>query len=316
MRVNALIEVVDARAPLATHSEAFRTGRFLMKPRVIALTHADLADPHVTREWLRHLGPRAVAVDAVRGSGVSLVLDGLVSLRVRGEVRAMVVGLPNVGKSSLVNRLTGRARAHTGDRPGITVGEQWIEARPGLRLLDEPGLLPFHPGPLAYAVGSVPEGRLAATEVLERLWALERVRRRLVRLLVTAREQGTVGVVEADDGTGSTNAAWNRRDGSEVSCVSGSVPVRQGTVGARDSEAGGTEEGLGDTGTTDEAGDLGVYLERVAFRIGALEHGGQPDTERAARHVLSALRSGALGRLSLERPDGAGVEGGVPGEEP
>lgn len=283
-RVNALIEVVDARAPGATHSEAFRTGRFLQKPRIIALSHADLADPVVTRAWTDRLGRRSVAIDAVHGSGMGTLMDRLAALEVRGEIRAMVVGLPNLGKSSLVNRLTGRARAHTGNRPGITVGEQWIEARPGLRLLDEPGLLPFRPGPLIAALGSVPEGRLTVHEIVAYLWGVEDVRRRLIALFAADRAT-PVEEDETSEG-GPHGVAWE----------------------AAPEELAMLEEGLSPETAEDLAG-LERYLARVAQRIGALGPGGRPERERAARHVLSAFRVGALGRLSLEQPDPDGQDG-------
>lgn len=133
-----VLEVADARAPALSrnpHLERLAAG----KPRVLVLARADLAAEGATRRWLAHFarqGMRAVAVDAVRGTGVAR----LRSLLPRGG-RALVVGLPNVGKSSLINRLAGRARAATGALPGVTRGPQWIRVGESL-LLDLPGILP------------------------------------------------------------------------------------------------------------------------------------------------------------------------------
>lgn len=144
--VDLVLEVADARAPAATRNPSLErlVGE---RARVLVLTRADLASEDATRRWLSHFarqGLRAVAVDAVSGQGVGR-LRALLG-RARGErlgepVRAMVVGVPNVGKSSLVNRLAGRARARTGALPGVTRGPQWVRVGAAL-LLDLPGVLP------------------------------------------------------------------------------------------------------------------------------------------------------------------------------
>lgn len=178
-RANALIEVVDARAPAASRSPLMARGRFAARPRVVVLARADLARPEVTRLWLEHLGAAgtpALAADARAGRGTAAVLSALRRLRPAAEVRAMVVGLPNLGKSSLVNRLAGTARAATGDRPGVTVGEQWVRARPWLLLLDEPGVLPAGGSPLLAALGCLAEGEYDPEEAFAALWSVDEVR--------------------------------------------------------------------------------------------------------------------------------------------
>lgn len=186
----------------------------------------------------------------------------------------MVVGLPNLGKSSLVNRVTGRARAHTGNRPGITVGEQWIEARPGLRLLDEPGLLPFRPGPVVDALGSVPEGRSDVPAILTCLLSVPILRQRLCAWV-----------------------GWTDGGGPEVP----EVPLEPDTPGAPDALPADAGRDPGPRGSWEPDGER--LLRAVAHRIGALGPKGRPDLERASRHVIGLFRDGGLGRISLERPD-------------
>ncbi|BDG60596.1 ribosome biogenesis GTPase YlqF [Caldinitratiruptor microaerophilus] len=152
--VDVVVEVRDARAPAASANPdlAQLAGR---RPRVVALAHADLADPAATGAWLRHLsaqGLTAVAVDAARGTGVREVLvevrrlyePVVASLGARGRLprpaRVMVVGMPNVGKSSLLNRMAGGRRARVGEKPGVTRGLQWVRVG-DLELLDVPGIL-------------------------------------------------------------------------------------------------------------------------------------------------------------------------------
>lgn len=145
--VGVVIEVADARAPRASRYPALAKlcpGR----PILTVLTKADLAEPRLTAEWVSRLpalsfsesqsrDARAVVAQALALGGRS---GGSPAASARAT-RAMVVGLPNVGKSTLINRLVGRASARTGDRPGITTGKQWLKAGGRLDLLDLPGIL-------------------------------------------------------------------------------------------------------------------------------------------------------------------------------
>ncbi|MCL6580837.1 MAG: 50S ribosome-binding GTPase [Firmicutes bacterium] len=148
--VAVVIEVADARAPRATRYP--RLDRLVPgRPILTVLSKADLADPAETVRWLRALADRGrpedaatpfAAEDAATVRRVRELAMALGRRSGRGPgVRAMVVGLPNVGKSTLINRLAGRAKARTGDRPGVTRGKQWVDGESGLELLDLPGIL-------------------------------------------------------------------------------------------------------------------------------------------------------------------------------
>lgn len=146
--VDAVIEVADARAP-QTSRNPFLQRLIKGKELILVLNKADLASEDITRRWCAHFrqqGVRALALEGISGRGV----EALVSLlqeggddpaRLRPRMRVMVAGIPNVGKSSLINRLAGGARVRTGARPGVTRGKQWIITR-GFELLDLPGVLP------------------------------------------------------------------------------------------------------------------------------------------------------------------------------
>jgi ribosome biogenesis GTPase A len=154
--VDAAIELLDARVPHSSRNPMI--GRILRgKPRLVVLNKADLADPRSTERWIaafRDEGHDCIAVDAAGGRGVKeitarvreLVAPQRERMAARGvvkprAVRALIVGIPNVGKSTLINRLAGRGAAATGDRPGVTKGQQWIKVGGEMELLDTPGIL-------------------------------------------------------------------------------------------------------------------------------------------------------------------------------
>ena len=149
--VDACVEVVDARIPVSSRNpliDEILGG----KPRIIALNKSDLADGAASKGWAAHFGSqglRTVIMNAERGGGVKELLQLLEEMErekhaasaVKRPYRLMIVGVPNVGKSSLINRMTGRKSAKTGDRPGVTKGKQWIRLSNGMQLLDTPGIL-------------------------------------------------------------------------------------------------------------------------------------------------------------------------------
>jgi ribosome biogenesis GTPase A len=152
--VDVVLELGDARLPLSSRNPLLKDllGK---KPRLLLLNKADLADSNKTKPWLDELGKESpvLAISALRGSGIKKITDTLESIMAdkrrtmaaRGvrarPIRAMVVGIPNIGKSSLINRLTGGSQAKTGNKPGVTRGNQWIRINPKLELLDTPGML-------------------------------------------------------------------------------------------------------------------------------------------------------------------------------
>ena len=143
--VDAVCEVVDARIPSASRNpdlDGIIAGR---KPRLLILNRADQADPSVTAQWREYYKDQGVPFlecDAQSGRGVKGLPQALRALRDKqGPMRAMVVGVPNVGKSTFINRVSGRRTAAVSDRPGVTRGKQWIAVDSQLEMLDTPGIL-------------------------------------------------------------------------------------------------------------------------------------------------------------------------------
>ncbi|CAM3140898.1 ribosome biogenesis GTPase YlqF [Paenibacillus lupini] len=153
--IDIAIELLDARVPLSSRNpmvDEILSG----KPRLIVLNKSDLADPKVTEQWIEYFkyeGHETVAVDSSTGTRIGDIpmkakeilkekIDRQLSKGMNPRaMRGLIVGIPNVGKSTLINRLAGRNIAITGDRPGVTKGQQWIKTNYEMDLLDTPGIL-------------------------------------------------------------------------------------------------------------------------------------------------------------------------------
>ena len=154
-QVDAVIELRDARIPESSRNpDVAKLSEG--KPRLIILNRADQADPNVTGQWRKALSGNGVSVlemDCKSGKGVNgfvpaarnLLREKIERNEAKGQtgkaLRFMVLGIPNVGKSSFINRIAGRKAAEASDRPGVTRGKQWITVNNGLLLLDTPGIL-------------------------------------------------------------------------------------------------------------------------------------------------------------------------------
>lgn len=153
--IDVVIELLDARIPLSSRNPMIDE-IVANKPRLILLNKSDLADPVLNEEWKRYFendGKTVLLVDSQSGKGVSQISGAcqklaaplIEKMKSRGmkprAIRAMIIGIPNVGKSTLINRLAAKKIAKTGDRPGVTKKQQWIKVGKELELLDTPGIL-------------------------------------------------------------------------------------------------------------------------------------------------------------------------------
>lgn len=268
--VDAVIEMVDARAPESSRNPLLGELVGGRKPRLILLNKEDLADPRRTADWVgtfqAQADCRAFAFCAAAGrkqliGRLKAALFDLTRQKrerlarrgVRGQtVRCMVVGIPNVGKSTLINLLAGKKAAQTGDKPGVTRGAQWVRLDADLELLDMPGILwPKFEDP---AVGD----RLAMTGAIpEDVYDAREVALHLLAYLQTH------------------------------------YPAELAARYSLHLSAGGTEP--------DPAADgpLAV-LEQIGRNRGDLLKGGRLDCDKTARAVLLDFRQGRIGRITLE----------------
>lgn len=153
--VDCIVEIVDARCPLASRNPdlpKLSKG----KKTLIVINKTDIADPNETAAWQNYFlreGYPSVTVSSINGKGIDKLTNAIRDLMkekiardkerglVNRPIRAMVCGIPNVGKSSFINKLNGKVAAKVGDRPGVTRGKQWITLPGGIELLDTPGIL-------------------------------------------------------------------------------------------------------------------------------------------------------------------------------
>jgi len=263
--IDVAIELLDARLPASSRNPMI--GDILgAKPRLVLLNKSDLADPAATERWVEKLAEdqvKVMAIDASAGTGVRDILPRAKDLmapkfeawRKKGmeprAIRTLIVGIPNVGKSTLINRLAGRSVAATGDRPGVTKGQQWIKFGKEMELLDTPGILwPKFDDPL---VGF----RLAATGAIrDEILNSEDVAFFLAKLLCDR--------------------------------YPGVFAERYGI------------EKLPDD--LDDPHQVVELLEAIGRRRGAIMSGGKINLAKASDAFLHDLRTGKLGRITLELP--------------
>lgn len=153
--VDIVFELLDARLPISSRNPMLDQ-LLQQKPRLILINKADLADPVQTKKWEQYFqaqGYLALAINAQDNQGVKAIVptakqvlkEKIARDKARGlkprAIRAMVIGIPNVGKSTLMNRLVGKKIAQTGNKPGVTKGQQWLRFGTDLELLDTPGIL-------------------------------------------------------------------------------------------------------------------------------------------------------------------------------
>ena len=153
--IDVVVEILDARLPYSGRNPSF-DDILKNKPRLLVMNKADLADTKKTEQWIqwyKERGLTVIPISCATGAGINKVINSAQSLiqdkidreKEKGRnitLKIMMAGIPNVGKSSLINKLCGRASAKTGDKAGVTRGKQWIKIRDGAELFDTPGMLP------------------------------------------------------------------------------------------------------------------------------------------------------------------------------
>ncbi|MDW7739893.1 MAG: ribosome biogenesis GTPase YlqF [Bacillota bacterium] len=181
--VDLVVELIDARIPGSSRNPLF--GRLLEGKKHLLLLHkADLAEETITNRWVSYFnnsGIKSLSFSVNTRRSINHLLNflkqqekNIISSRIKRPLRMMIIGIPNVGKSTLINYFVKKSVVRTGNQPGITRGRQWIKVMPGVELLDTPGILwpkltDRNTFPLA-AVGSIPAGRIDVQDIA--LWLI------------------------------------------------------------------------------------------------------------------------------------------------
>ncbi|MCD6435650.1 MAG: ribosome biogenesis GTPase YlqF [Clostridiales bacterium] len=153
--IDVVVELLDARIPISSKNPQINEllkGKF----KIVVFNKFDLADPETLESWIKYykgIGIKSIPINCITGEGVNRLVHEIRvtatpiidKLKAKGmkerPIRVMIVGIPNVGKSSLINKLAGKKAAKIGNRPGVTRGKQWIRIRKGMELFDTPGIL-------------------------------------------------------------------------------------------------------------------------------------------------------------------------------
>ncbi len=257
--IDLVIELLDARVPRSSRNpdiDELAKG----KSRLVLLNKSDLSDQKINDKWYRYFtqkGYVTLLIDSKNRKGFAPIHKAVEEAcaqklerdRKKGitgrPVRAMVVGIPNVGKSTFINSLCKKASTKTGNKPGVTKGKQWIRLDKSVELLDTPGIL----------------------------WP------------------------KFEDETTGINLALI---GSISDQIIDEALLALDLIGYLKKNAPGT---LAERYDTDEDGEDIAILEGIARRRGCIKRGNEPDHDKAAHMLLDDLRSGKLGRLSLEEPE-------------
>ncbi len=291
--VDLVIEILDARVPLSSRNPDINQ-LAQGKQRLIILSKADLADPKETERFVGAFekdGAAVIALDARTKKANAQIMKTLQRItkekkerdKKRGiigrPVRAMICGIPNVGKSTFINTLSGRSSAKTGNKPGVTKGKQWISFA-GLELLDTPGILwpKFEDQTVGIhlaLVGSIRD------EILDE----EELARHLLKILLL-RYPSMLSSRYGEKKNNSSEAL----PAAETGDATGRMPqfLRAMEVAA-ESEYNDRE--------------LHELLVRIAQQRNLLRGGGEPDPKRAAHLLLDDFRSGRIGAITLDCPD-------------
>ena len=280
--IDLVIELLEARAPLSSRNPDIDT-LAAGKARLIVLNKADLADPKVTEEFISFFSEKGFTVAAMdsRDSKTAKSLNQAIQKacakkleqnRKKGilnrPLRAMVTGIPNVGKSTLINTLAGRASAKTGNKPGVTKGKQWIRLNKQVELLDTPGIMP---------------PKFESQLVGERLAMLGSINDDIIE-----KQELALSLIEFYL-KGNRQTFLNRYGISEEE-LTGEIP---GSGGIESNESGQNE-------VLSDISEKECLLILAAKKRGALKKAGELDLDRAAALILDDFRSGKLGPVTLD----------------
>ena len=281
--IDIVIEILDARVPRASQNPDIE--EFIKnKNKIIVLNKADLADNNFTNKWIEYFtkkGIKAIAVEANTSKGIKEVMSAIEEEyskikekynqkgRTGKAIRVMVVGIPNVGKSTFINSITKRNTAKVGNRPGVTKQKQWIKVTNDIELMDTPGMLwpKFENKELALHlafVGTIGENAIDKEEIS--YYLLEYLIKNYPQKIM---ERFNVEVYKSEDKQERNQTILNKDEASVIK------------------------------NNKKETTDI---LEEIARKRGALLSGGNINMQKISDIILNEFQSGKIGRITIELP--------------
>ena len=294
--IDIVIEILDARVPLASQNPDIEDA-IKNKKKIIVLNKADLADNNSTNKWIEYYakkGIKAVAVEANTSKGIKDVIEAIKKEyseikekyvqkgRIGKAIRVMVVGIPNVGKSTFINSIAKRNTAKVGNKPGVTKQKQWIKVTNDIELMDTPGMLwpkfkDNEQGVHLAFVGTIGENAIDKEEIA--YYLLEYLIINYPQALV---ERFNVEVYETSD------------EIEENTSIGNNYGKKQESINNNDGKAKSMYK--------KEPKETMEVLEEIARKRGALLSGGNINMQKISDIILNEFQSGKLGRITIELP--------------
>lgn len=275
--IDVYVEVIDSRIPNASRNPLFEK-LFENKMGIIAFNKPDLSDERINRKWHEYYAKKGMAVcniNALNGEGLQELLNQIKELyyskerKINRHIRIMIVGIPNVGKSTLINRLVDKRVAQVGNRPGVTKGKQWIRIREDIALFDTPGVLwhKFENDILGYKLaicGSIKD------EILN----IEEISIKLLQMLIPEYSRE----LEQRYGIDIEEIISNCED---LGIISDDLIIKPNQL---------------------SHSQVIAILEAIAIKRGCIKARREIDYDRVSRLVTDEFRKGVIGKISLEEP--------------
>ena len=274
--IDIIIEIVDARAPKSTQNPDVQEYS-KNKPKIVVLNKSDLADENITNAWIKYyttMGIPCIKVEATTGKGLNEIIKQIKTIyaniaskyiekgRIGRTVKVMVLGIPNVGKSTFINSLAKRNIAKVGNMPGVTKGKQWIKIDDNIELMDTPGMLWPKLGDEAVANNLAYLNSIGQNAVDN-----EEIAYKLLQFLIDNYKE------KVED-----------RYGIDIDSIGESV------------------ENLNKESDYNNSDKILEVRDTIAHKKGAILSGGRINEQKVSDMILSDFRTGKIGRISIEKP--------------